>query len=307
MTFELRREEALRKGIRRIVRKQLEEAHELLTGGNQGPRDELVHEARKCFKKVRAVLRLVRPVLGAKTYRAENLCFRDAARPLTEVRDARILVETLDALVQHFQEHLAGRAFKDVRQGLQDNLRAVRRRVLDEQNAFTVVGAEVRQALGRVKDWANVSNRWSSIGEGLEDTYRQARAAFAEAAAKPSVETLHEWRKQAKYLRYQLEVVRPVWEARLGELADEADRMGELLGDDHDLAVLRQMLTDAPERFGDESDREVLLALIDRRRAELEQEAMLLGKQFFQDKPRPFARRVKGYWKTWRRATITPA
>ena len=39
---------------------------------------------RKCFKKVRAVLRLIRPETGEKTYRAENTCFRDAARPLTD-------------------------------------------------------------------------------------------------------------------------------------------------------------------------------------------------------------------------------
>jgi CHAD domain-containing protein len=302
MSFELRLGEPLRKGIRRIVRKQLDDASQALTGGHQGPRDEAVHEARKCFKKVRAVLRLVRPVIGAKRYRAENTCFRDAARPLTEVRDAKILIETLDGLAEHFQEHIARRAFGEVRQALQDNLRAVRRRVLDEQNAFTVVGEVVRQARERVKGWSDVPDRWSAVGRGLEDTYRRARAAFAEAAADPTVETLHEWRKQAKYQRYQLEVLRPLWPERLEELADEADRMGDLLGDDHDLAVLRQVLTDASARFGNAGDREVLLALIDRRRAELEQEARLLGGRFFQDRPGQFARRVKGYWKTWRRA-----
>ncbi|SRR5579883_1013831 len=302
MSFELRTGESLRKGIRRIVRKQLDDALEELTGEDKGPRDEAVHEARKCFKKVRAVLRLVRPVIGTKAYRAENTCFRDAARPLTEVRDAKILIETLDGLVEYFQEYIAARAFNDVRKSLQGNLRAVRKRVLDEQNAFTVVGEVVRQARERVKDWADVANGRSTVGQGLEDTYRRARAAFEEAAANPTVETLHEWRKQAKYQRYQLEVLRPIWPERLEELTNKADRMGNLLGDDHDLAVLRQMLADEPDRFDDEGDREVLLALIDRRRAELEQEAMLLGARFFQDRPRQFARRLKGYWKTWRRA-----
>src|SRR5205085_153720 len=124
--------------------------------------------------------------------------------------------------------------------------------------------------------------------------------AFGAAAGDPTIENLHEWRKQAKYLRYQLEILRPVWPERMGELADEADRMGDLLGDDHDLAVLRQLLTDDPGRFPEAGDREVLLALIDRRRAELEQEATLLGERFFQDRPRDFARPLKGYWKTWR-------
>jgi CHAD domain-containing protein len=83
------------------------------------------------------------------------------------------------------------------------------------------------------------------------------------------------------------------------ELAGEADRMSDLLGDDHDLAVLRQMLTRAA-RPADEGEREALLALIDRRRAELEQEVLVLGQRFFQDRPRELARRLKGYWKTWR-------
>jgi CHAD domain-containing protein len=299
MSFELRSDESLRKGVRRIVRKQLENALELLTGKDEEPHDEVVHDARKCFKKVRAVLRLVRPVIGAQTYRTENTCFRDAARPLTEVRDARILVETLDGLVEHFKEHIAGRAFNDVRQALQDNLRAVRARVLDEQNTFTVVAEVIRQGLDRVRGWTNVPKRWSSIGQGLEDTYRRGAAAFEEAVADTTVETLHEWRKQVKYLRYQLEVLRPVWPPRLEELAGEADRMGDLLGDDHDLTVLRQMLTDEPDRFGDQGDRSVLLALIDRRRNELEQEAMLLGARFFQERPRDLTGRLKAYWKTW--------
>src|SRR5262249_59732979 len=80
MSFQLRPGEPLRKTTRRIVRKQIDAALEELTGANKGPRDEAVHEARKSLKRVRAVLRLVRPVIGEKAYRRENTCFRDAAR-----------------------------------------------------------------------------------------------------------------------------------------------------------------------------------------------------------------------------------
>ena len=116
-------------------------------------------------------------------------------------------------------------------------------------------------------------------------------------ATEPTVEQLHEWRKQTKYLRYHLEMLRPIWPERLGELAGEADHMGELLGDDHDLAVLSQMLTDDPVVFGGEGDVEMLAALIDRRRVELEQEAIALGGRFFQEKSGEFTHRLKGYWK----------
>jgi CHAD domain-containing protein len=235
--------------------------------------------------------------MGKVAYRQENTCFRDAGRPLTEVRDAKIFIDTLDKLVEHFKEHIAERAFTDVRKELQANLRAVRKRVLDEQNA--VVRATVRQARKRIKSWTGVPNQWSAVGSGLEEVYRRARNAFRDAAADATIEKLHEWRKQVKYLRYPLEILQPLWPEHMAELAKGADRMGEILGDDHDLAMLRQKLADDPGRF-DEGDAEALVALIDRRRAELEQDAKKLGERFFQDKPKAFARRLKGYWRAWR-------
>src|SRR5262249_26052047 len=149
---------------------------------------------------------------------------------------------------------------------LQDNLREVRKRVLDEQNAFAVAAQTVRQALERVKNWTAVPNKWSSVGDGLAQVYCQARTAFEAADADPTVATLHEWRKQAKYVRYGLEVLRPLWPERMEELANEADRMSGILGDDHDLAVLRETLTDEEKHLAEGDDLKVLLALIDRRR-----------------------------------------
>jgi CHAD domain-containing protein len=278
----------------------MEKALGHLVGPHKESRDEGVHEARKCFKKIRAVLRFIRPVIGEKTYRQENTCFRDAGRRLTEVRDAKIFVEAIDLLVEHFQEHIRDRAFRDVRQALQENLCAVRKRVLDEQNAFSVVAEAVRQASGRIKTYAKVPNKWLALGQGLEHVYRKAGQAYRDATADPTVDNMHEWRKQAKYLRYQLEVLRPIWPERMQELARRGRPDGELLGEDHDLVMLRQVLADDPDRFGDEGDREVLVALIDRRRDELEQEARLLGGRFFEDSAQDFARRLKGSWKTWR-------
>src|SRR5262245_22171341 len=156
MSFELKSDESLPHGIKRIVCAQMDKALEQLTTTHEGSRDESVHEARKAFKRIRAVLRLVRPVIGDATYRHENTCFRDAGRPLTKVRDAKICVETLDELTKHFEEHVAGRSFDDVRNALQEELRSTRKEVLDEQNAFAVVSDAVRQALTRANDWADV-------------------------------------------------------------------------------------------------------------------------------------------------------
>ena len=65
-----------------------------------GKRDKHIHEARKATKRLRALVRLVRRELGDEVYALENQCYRDAGRRLSELRDATVLVETLDRLVE---------------------------------------------------------------------------------------------------------------------------------------------------------------------------------------------------------------
>lgn len=278
MAFELRRKESLRKGLRRIIQEQLQGA---LEQARQLPRDEAIHDARKRLKRVRALLQLVRPVVKKSLRRSEDATLRDVARPLSELRDVKVLIETLEKVAQDD-------AVASVRHELTD-----RKRALDEQNPLDAAMASIKKALRRVSDWTAVPNRWGSVGKGLRRTYRRARRAYAAAVREPTVEKRHEWRKQAKCLRYQLEVLRPLGPETLDELVIQAEKLGELLGDDHDLAVLRQTLLS--ERV--QCDHEKVVAAIDRRRDELLQESRRLAEHFFQDSPQDFERRIKRLWK----------
>jgi CHAD domain-containing protein len=65
---------------------------------------EAVHEARKDMKKLRSVLRLVRPVIGDSVYRQENRRFRDAGRILSDARDAKVRSTTLEQLSERFRD-----------------------------------------------------------------------------------------------------------------------------------------------------------------------------------------------------------
>ena len=295
MSLELKKGESFCEGLQRIARKQIDGSLEWLAGQHQGSRDEAVHEVRKSLKKLRALLRVVRPVVGEEIYRAENVHLRDAGRLLAEIRDANILIETLAALTSECErpteDLLAG-----VRGALEADLRAARTRVLEEQNALAGVAAALRESRERIGDWTDVPDRWRSLGKGLTDTYGRAKAAFRQAEGTPTVETFHEWRKQAKYLRYQSEMLLPIWPGRLEEMVAEMHQMTDLLGRDHDLAVLRQKLFDA-ERS---DDQQVLVDCIDQQRAKLASSALMLGTQFFQNAPKQFVRHLKGYWKVWK-------
>jgi CHAD domain-containing protein len=296
MSFELKADESLPHGIHRMALKELEQIREFVGGHSKDSRDDIVHEARKGLKKVRALLRLVRPAIGKKTYRRENTALRDAAKPLTDVRDARILIDTFDKIVELRGRSAAGHPFAAIRKELVGHQRRVRRRVLEDDKAFTVVASAVDRALDRLEDWVRVHDGWSSVGEGVERVYRRGRQAFAAAQQKPTVEHLHEWRKQAKYLRYQMDVLRPLKPKALTPLARRVDHLGDLLGDDHDLAVLRRELAGDPARFGGPEALEPLLPRIDRRREKLEHDAVALGRRIFRDPPQILRRRLREYW-----------
>src|SRR5262245_11848944 len=88
-------------GVRRFIRAETRKALKSIGGegsrsSGRGPSDEKVHDTRKRLKRARAAVRLARPALGDRAWRRENESLRDAGRPLSAIRDSRILIDTLD-------------------------------------------------------------------------------------------------------------------------------------------------------------------------------------------------------------------
>ncbi len=118
--FGLHRDEPVPDGIRRIARGQLDQAHDEMAGVPKRKLATAVHDTRKSLKRLRATVRLARGALGDETYRRENIAFRDAGRCLAGVRDASVLIETLDALEKAGGTDLPGDATTKLRAQLKD-------------------------------------------------------------------------------------------------------------------------------------------------------------------------------------------
>lgn len=299
MSFQLRADEPVRDGIKRNVRAQIEKALKHLRAESAPHRPgssdtEAVGEVRKCFKRVRAALRLVREELGDERYHEENIRFRDAARPLTQVRDAGILVETVDGLRKRCPKSSASTGvFSRIREALLANQREVTRRVLEADKALGQVEAAATDALARLGAWGLERDGWPAIETGLRRVYREGHRALARAAEHPSVLNLHEWRKQTKYLWHQLQLIEPALASTERPRVDEAHKLSSLLGEDHDLAVLRETLAADPAAYGGHGVLKGVFGLIDRRREELERQAFALGREIYKDSPRAFTSRIE--------------
>jgi CHAD domain-containing protein len=301
MAFHLKQDESVRKGIRRIARKEIDKAHEGLTGQVTSSADETVHDARKRFKRLRAVVRLVRAEVGRRECRRENLRFRDAARPLSEVRDAHALCEALDKLTERFAQEAPPETWQPLREALQQRERRVSHEVLEKSDALAQAVAALDEARPRLKRWP-LGDGFSALADGLKRSYKLGRQAHSRAAADPATENLHEWRKRVKDLWHHVQILQPARPDVLEELADKTHELGDLLGDDHDLAVLREQLNGGT--LAPDANVDAITPLIDRRREELQRSALERGEELFREKPKDFVTRLKAYWRQWRREAV---
>jgi CHAD domain-containing protein len=120
--FYWKRSESVAHRLKRIVTAALAAAVNHLNHA-QASLAEAIHEARKSIKKVRSVLHLLRPVLGAD-FAAENDRQRAIRRKLSTLRDAHALIETVDHLNAEYRDELEDESLTTLRQALVDQTQA---------------------------------------------------------------------------------------------------------------------------------------------------------------------------------------
>ncbi len=298
MAFRLASNETVAAGIKRAVREQVDKAIAEMDDRKLA-RDEAVHQVRKRCKKIRAALRLVRPALGTQ-YQKENRWYRDTARLLAGWRDAAVLVETFDALLERFAKQTDREHFQSLRAAFVHQRQRAARKATKQNQRLKKVRTRLVVARKRIAHWTLDPNDFSAVAGGLQKTYRRARKATARAEQEPQPENFHDWRKRAKYHRYQLRLLNKLWPARLNPWRQELQTLSDDLGDEHDLVLLRRALLDSGQPSAAKRDRQLLVGLIDRRRRELQSRALAEGKRLFAESPKSLRKRFRRYWQVWR-------
>jgi CHAD domain-containing protein len=299
MAFQLKARESVGQGIPRVVTRELAAVLDRTRSSpdDPGTATDTIHQIRKGLKRVRAALRLVRDGLGTELYHQENFRLRDAARPLAILRDAQMLPEAWALLCHEFPQEIEPATVKTVRDALAANEKEVTRRLLTQDRVLARVGSAVDETLADVARWKLTQEAWTELEGGLRRVYRAGRRSRALATNTRTVEDLHEWRKQAKYLWHALELVEPAWRGHDKGLDDRFHELSTLLGRDHDLAVLRRTLAADPLPFGGHRVLKTIFALVERRRQGLEAAAFTLGGPLYEETPGAWASRVLGITK----------
>lgn len=296
MAYRLERDERVIAGLKRVVRDEIESASAHLAGLKKSSRDEAIHEARKSIKKVRALLRLAGRELGGAGTR-EDRRLRDIGRRLSEFRDAFVMIETFDGLKRKYRGETA-RKLWSVRRGLIQRRRESRR---EEEMRIVLehASAALGQTAQRVAAWPLLTDGYAALSEGLEATYRAGRAALERVHANSHAENFHQFRKRVKDHWYHIRLLENLWTDVMRAYEKALKDVETWLGEDHNLAVLRERVAAEPAFYGSPADIELLHDLIGRYQTELRQQSLAVAERIYEEKPREFRRHMKHLWDTW--------
>lgn len=298
MSYVLTVDHTVGDAVRRIAAEQLDDAIALLSETIDEDPTEAIHAARKCCKKVRGLVRAVRPSLGDEVYHVANGSARDAAHELSDLRDATALMETFQLAVDRADVETTGD--DDAAVVIRSVAQALTLRHLDAQSQSASDHPRVerarelliglRAACGR---WELAEDGWDAIDGGVHKTYHRGRSAFETAVDAPTGENFHEWRKRVKYTWYHLRLIGETAPTVLDPLADAFHDLSDALGDAHDMHVLVDALPGLGDDIGDTRPVEQLLGGY---RSVLERRSLTLGARLYAESKSAFTDRLGTYW-----------
>ncbi|MCI0540934.1 MAG: CHAD domain-containing protein [Verrucomicrobiales bacterium] len=284
------------KAVRRLGRERIEHALECL---KECDRAEAIHCARKDIKKVRAVLRLVCTRIRKKDWCRLTDQLRQAAKQLAVPRDAYVKPRTLRNLIHHFKGQLAAGALRHVRTELRTACDEQMKEFTKEKTVQSVERT-LRRAAKELDHLKVNGEDWKALCPGVKRAYSAGQHAYETVLKDPSPENFHEWRKRAKDLWYQVTLLRRLWPEQMDAMERELEALGEHLGDDHDLVMLRQAVEEKGASVGNPRELELLNGLIEERQRKLRTAALAVGSRFYAEKPSAFSNRLARYWQVWR-------
>lgn len=299
----LRAGEGVPAGLARMRIAQLELAIASLEQVPSNDLERTVHEARKAIKRARSLDRLLHELTDPSAQEHRKDVLKAAALALSGTRDAQVALATLEGVMRRDARKLAGSPGVA---RLHDALSAEHRTAevafagpAAQQRALRLLSSTAAQL--RVERPRGAGKK-GAVPTGFERIYSRGQRALRTSSRRGGILEMHEWRKRVKDLRYAAEALTEPSgstadsgrrRTRLRRIAREADRLGEALGEEHDLALLAARVSVEDQLFRkDAASRKALLKAIARRRRKLRKRAFKAGSSLYAVKPKRFRKRI---------------
>jgi CHAD domain-containing protein len=238
-----------------------------------------VHGARRRIKRLRSLLRLIRPAIGENDYHAANGRLRAAADALAGRRRAEALVA---AAAKLHAGHPSSRLRALVESHADDLVISV-----DFADAPRQALDNVTQFKAAMAEWALPDSTDARVMAAFLTTYRKARKLLAHGMETGDATELHEARKFVIHHLHHLELLGDETKAKPAKRLRDLESLREILGDLNDLDELQQLAS-----RHDPALATATAHAASRRRRSLLKAATASSQRLFRRKARAFAKRI---------------
>lgn len=259
---------------------------------------EAIHEARKKFKRVRALYRLVADDM--KEFRqAENVRLRQTAADLSAVRDATALIETVDYLSHHAESPEEEEVLARTRDALTARRDAIDKAEVDlaDKARAAIDNCNEAIAAASAEDFdGGLRKTAKRIRKAWKKSLTRARAALSACHENAHAEVFHELRKCGQTYWMHLSLLRDIWPSAMHAKRQQAKHLVDMLGHEHDMSLLVELLDAEPGIAGNGESQSHLLGAIIRQQQAIRRETLPLAETVFADEPSVEAGIVAVLW-----------
>ncbi len=220
MPFHLLKHEDPNAGLRRVALEQIDIAIDGFTDDSISA-GRKVHSLRARCKKMRGMLRLIRPMLDDEDYKQQDRMYRHAAKELAGSRDEDVALKTLNSL----------------------GVESETREKAEAPSAAVAHSLEILAACRALAEtWPLTVASFAELAPGFSRTYQKCLDAWSAVQLKPTDANYHRLRKNAKYHWYHVRILERINKKKIRKRRHRLRDLQLALGDAHDLFMLQSFL-----------------------------------------------------------------
>jgi CHAD domain-containing protein len=301
MVYDFQQDGEIGADVLRIAVTQLARLEKLLRDAREPATGH--HRTRKCLKRLRALLILVRSDIGLRRWRKADRELAEIGRALSGARDHAVILTVLNRVAGERATAAVHAAAGDVRKALRGEADGNLTAGLDQRDSLQVTAAKVRE---RINAWPLARLSLAGVLASTADTYRDGRQALKAAYRHDTAEAFHDLRKQLQRHGRHMQLLQTFAPQEIQLRIDVSKVLSDLLGEDHDLSLLRTAMTELPGPVQQTGIAE-LDGLCSGRQQAVRRRARPLLRRLYAEKPQALARRLKAYWKAGPLVVTPPA
>lgn len=257
-----------------------------------------IHESRKSFKKLRALLRLIRKELKNKKFLKEDASFRNLSREISALRDITSLMECLTRLHEKYPTGSTADIINECRELLFARRLELEKDSLNWEQSIQNVKNTLSVREEQIGKWKLQKKLYSSWQQGLDEIYKAAQKTMAVAYKHPNGENFHEWRKNVKYLANMVSFLKNAWPPVIEPWLLEISNLATILGEDHDYEMLKEQLETENLKLEKRFHATILHEILEQEIEQLRKVAYFAGKKIFAENSKSFSARIIANYKT---------